>query len=70
MDRPVFISYSSKDKPIVEKIVGHLSAMNISLWFDKWEIKVGDSIARKINEGIKQSGYLLLILSSNSIKSP
>ncbi len=70
MERPIFISYSSKDKPMVERIVGSLSAKKINLWFDRWEIRVGDSIANKISEGIKKSSYLLLILSTNSVKSP
>lgn len=65
----VFISYSSRDNEFVDCLVSDLIFANIPVWIDKWEIKVGDSIISKINEGIKDSDYLAIILSPNSVSS-
>lgn len=43
--------------------------LGIKVWFDKYEINVGDSITRKINDGIKTTDFLGIILSPNSVKS-
>lgn len=67
--RTVFISYSSKDKEFVEKLALDLKKMGVGVWFDKWEIKVGDSIVEKINQGIKTNDFLAIVLSPTSVNS-
>lgn len=64
-----FISYSSKDSEFVERLVNDLSKSRKKVWWDRWEIKVGDSITKKINEGIDRNDYLILVLSPNSVRS-
>jgi hypothetical protein len=39
------------------------------VWWDEWEINVGDSIIQKVSEGIKSSSYLVVVLSPHSIQS-
>jgi hypothetical protein len=65
----VFICYSHQDSPFVDRLVNDLSSRGIKIWLDKWEIKVGDSITEKINQGIKQNDYLIIVLSKASVKS-
>lgn len=65
----VFISYSSKDSEFVERLANDLSKSVKRVWWDRWEIKVGDSITSKINEGIDRNDYLILVLSPNSVES-
>ena len=65
----VFVSHSSKDKPIVDRIVSDLKAHGISVWYDKFEIKAGDNIVKKVNDGLKDSKYFLIILSPNALSS-
>lgn len=67
--KTVFISYSSKDKEFAEKLASDLKNMGIGVWFDKWEIKIGDSIVEKINQGIKTNDYLAIVLSAASVNS-
>lgn len=38
-----FISYSSKDRKFVERLATDLIENNLEIFFDKWEIQVGDS---------------------------
>jgi hypothetical protein len=65
----VFISHSSKDKSFVDKLVNDLVSIGISVWYDKFDLILGDSIPGKINEGLADSKYFFIVLSSNSISS-
>lgn len=44
----VFISYSSKDKIFAEKLSRDLLKLDLDVWLDKWEIKVGDEYSNAI----------------------
>jgi hypothetical protein len=65
----VFLSHSSADKDFASRLAVDLQSRNVPVWFDKWELKVGDSLIQKIEEGISESGWLAVILSKNSISS-
>lgn len=62
----VFVSYKrrSKAEPLAETIAHRLSQQHIAVWFDKWEIKAGDSVPGKIGEGFKDSDACLVFLES------
>lgn len=63
----VFISYSTKDKDFVDKLSIELVKKRIHVWLDKWAMKPGDSLIDKIQEGLTDSAYLLVVLSHNSL---
>lgn len=65
----IFISHSSIDKPFVSELANFLRQDGFPVWFDTWDIKSGDSIVRKIEEGLTDSGCLLVVLSKNSVES-
>lgn len=65
----IFLSHSSKDKDFVRKLANDLQNNGVPIWFDEWELKVGDSLNSKIADGIKESGWLGIVISSNSINS-
>lgn len=65
----IFLSYSSKDRAFVEDLAKKLLGEGFSVWYDGWEIHIGDSIIHKINEGISSSDFLLIVLSRNSVNS-
>ena len=69
-DINVFISHSSRDKSIVDNIFNELQLHQIRAWYDKYEIKPGDSIVDKINEGLENSDIGILCLSNNFLNSP
>src|SRR5438046_691023 len=60
----VFLSHSAKDKAIVRAVAERLRADGLRVWFDDWEIKPGDSIPAKIEEGLEQSRVLVLCMSA------
>lgn len=69
MNKKVFISYSHEDKEFVEWLKENLQSSGHEIWYDQQEIQLGDSIKKKINEGIQSSSTFIVILSSASKKS-
>jgi hypothetical protein len=65
----VFLSHSSIDRPFVDRLAFDLERVNVGVWYDKWEIRVGDSLIEKISQGIESSDYLAIVLSPDSVKS-
>ncbi len=65
----VFLSHSSKDKDIVRDVAERLRADGLRVWFDEWEIKPGDSIPKKVDDGLEQSRVLVLCMSANAFGS-
>lgn len=65
----LFISHSSKDKFFVRNLAEKLVSEGVKVWIDEAEIKVGDSLLQKISEGIKDSDYLVIVLSQSSVNS-
>ncbi|MCP5104365.1 MAG: toll/interleukin-1 receptor domain-containing protein, partial [bacterium] len=64
-----FISYSHIDKEFVERLTIDLEDEGISVWVDEKEIKVGESISQKLEEGISVCNYFCIVISKDSINS-
>jgi hypothetical protein len=65
----VFLSYSSSDKEIARRLTDELTRVGVRVWLDECEIKVGDNIIQNIEQGIRDSDYLALILTPRSVTS-
>lgn len=65
----VFLSYSSKDREVVRDIAERLGNDKLNVWFDEWELKPGDSVPAKIEEGLERSRVLVLCMSANAFGS-
>ncbi len=66
----IFLSHTSKDKPIVRHVGQYLERKGYTVWLDEWEMTPGDSLVKKISEGVESSDKLVVFLSPESIKSP
>lgn len=62
----IFLSHSSLDKKFAKKLANDLSELSHEVWLDEWKIKVGDSIPKKISDGLQNSDYVVVILSTSS----
>ncbi len=51
----VFFSHSLKDKKVVRAVAERLRGDGLRAWFDGWEIKAGDSIPAKIDDGLEDN---------------
>jgi GTPase SAR1 family protein len=65
----VFLSHSSKDKEFVRKLGADLKKLGHYIWFDEWEIKVGDCIVQKVEQGINDSDYIIIVLTPEAVES-
>ena len=65
----VFISHSSRDKVLISRIAVDLALEGIPVWFDSWEMELGDSLYERIFDGIDQSTFLIVALSESSVQS-
>src|SRR5205809_6981694 len=54
----VLLSHSAKDRTVARAVAERLRADGLRVWFDEWEIKPGDSIPAKIEEGLEHSRVL------------
>ncbi len=63
------MSHSSKDKPFVDWLYSKLRSADLTVWYDKYEILVGDSIVKRIDEGLNGSELLIAVISKGSAKS-
>jgi len=65
----VFLSYSSMDKPVVRSLAKRLKSDGLRVWFDEWEIRPGDMIGKRIEEGLEASRVLVLAMSTHTFQS-
>ncbi|MGC4038411.1 MAG: toll/interleukin-1 receptor domain-containing protein [Chitinophagaceae bacterium] len=52
----------------VRPFVTALRAEGLSVWYDEKELKIGDSLRRSIDNGLKNSKYGIVVLSENFFK--
>lgn len=64
-----FISYSSKDQAVAERLYADLQSKGVRCWFAPEDMKIGDKIRVRIDESIRFYDKLLLVLSEYSIGS-
>jgi hypothetical protein len=70
MDAPVaFLSHSSENSSIAKRVATDLRSQGVDTWFDQWEIRPGDSLRQKIDEGIEKASFFLVLLTPESLKS-
>jgi hypothetical protein len=65
----VFISHTSIDKAFVDRLVADLKMHSIPVWYDKIDLSVGESVPGKINEGIADAKYFVIVLSPDAVNS-
>lgn len=61
-----FISLATEDKvgfvrPLAEK----LDELGLKIWYDDFQLKIGDSLRRSIDNGLRNSKYGIVVLSSS-----
>ncbi|MFM5813164.1 toll/interleukin-1 receptor domain-containing protein [Aeromonas dhakensis] len=60
----LFISHASEDKAgFVKPLADELIELGVSVWYDEYTLRIGDSLRRSIDKGLAESKYGLIILS-------
>lgn len=64
----VFISHASEDKDeFVRPLANALIAKGLSVWYDEFTLRIGDSLRQKIDRGLATSRVGLVVLSPSFI---
>ncbi len=64
-----FISHASEDKEeFVRELAQALEAKGAKVWYDEFMLKVGDSLRRSIDQGLKSSRFGIVVLSEHFFK--
>lgn len=62
----VFISHASEDKDVVVRPLAiALQDGGLRVWYDEFELKIGDSLRRKIDKGLVNSHFGVIVLSKS-----
>ncbi|TOH45105.1 molecular chaperone Tir [Vibrio parahaemolyticus] len=60
----VFISHASEDKDdVVRPLANALKEKGLQVWYEEYELKIGDSLRRKIDSGLAKSKFGVVVLS-------
>ncbi len=60
----VFISHATEDKEeIVRPLANALVSAGLRVWYDEFELRIGDSLRRKIDAGLSMSRFGVVVLS-------
>lgn len=60
----VFISHATEDKnEIVRPLASALVSAGLHVWYDEFELRIGDSLRRKIDAGLAKSRFGVVVLS-------
>ena len=65
----LFICHASEDKSSsVRPLADALRTENVEAWYDEFSLKLGDSIRRSLDNGVKQSRFGVVVLSKAFFK--
>ncbi len=64
-DKPydAFLSHAREDGDWCERLATRLRDEGVRVWFDRWELRPGDNLLERINEGLKQARKLVAVFS-------
>ena len=68
MKNKIFLSYSYNDMAWAKQFAIALEKEGIDVWFDR-DIALGEDIREQIQSALRESNTLIVLLSSNSVKS-
>ncbi|WP_374538581.1 toll/interleukin-1 receptor domain-containing protein [Chitinimonas taiwanensis] len=65
----VFISHASEDKDaIVFPLADQLRGLGVKVWYDEFELKIGNSLSRTIDHGLAQSAFGIVVISPDFLR--
>jgi diguanylate cyclase (GGDEF)-like protein len=63
MNWDVFVSHAFEDKEFARALAEGLSKKGLRVWFDEFELKIGDSLSDSIDYGLSKSRFGVVVLS-------
>jgi hypothetical protein len=71
MGEPIklFLSYAHQDRDFAQRLSKALDTRGIATWMDVWRLKPGDNWVEKINEGLRDTDGIVVVLSKSATAS-
>src|SRR5262245_4550719 len=66
----VFLCHASEDKILVRRLAEDLQANGVETFFADWEIRPGDGIRQKLEEGLGACTHFVVLLTPASLVKP
>lgn len=66
----VFISHAGEDTGVAGPLADELTNRGYKVWYDRYVLRVGDSLRRQIDEGLAKCRYGIVILSHSFFAKP
>lgn len=66
----VFISYRTNDASQARLLANEIKNAGHQVWFDEWDINLGDSVVGEMNKGLAGATYVVVCYSSSGVTSP
>ncbi len=67
----VFLCHASEDKEqVLEPLCSALEDAGITYWYDRLNVRWGDSLTKQVNEGMRTSRFVLVVLSASFLSKP
>jgi hypothetical protein len=67
----VYLAHASEDHDTLARpLAESLMANGIEVWFDEWEIHAGNSLRRKMEEGLANCTHFVVLLTPSSLHKP
>lgn len=64
----IFISYASEDRDDIVKQLAEGLMEKYEIWYDQFSLSIGDSLRKKIDQGLSTCDFGIVILSENFFK--
>lgn len=64
----VFISFAKEDQAFAERLSAELVKRQVIVFFDQWELKVGNKLTDRLTREINEAEYICIILSKASVR--
>ena len=66
-----FVCHASEDKDnFVRPLAESLCRLGVTVWYDEFSLKLGDSVSRQIDRGITNARFGIVVISRNFIGRP
>jgi hypothetical protein len=65
-----FLRFGWEDRELAKMIAEALQANGIETWWAEWELRAGDSLRQKIDDGLSNCNVFLVLLTPDSIQKP
>jgi TIR domain len=66
----LYFAHAFENRDIAKPLADRMMRDGIDVWFDEWEIRTGDSLRRKMENGLSGCTHFLVLLTPEAIGKP